>query len=112
MADIPIITLNSELISLLGFAQKSRNVDKGFQAVRHGLSRKRVAFLLLDKSLGESSLKKTMSIARQHKTPVLMVDDESKQNSLVSIAGYKILGVHKGGLATGFIKKLKQEYQW
>ncbi len=112
MKEIQYITLSSDLIGLIGFAQKARAVDKGFQAVKSGLTRGKIGFLLLDKSLGESSFKKIASIARLHKIPVFMVTDGSKQKSLSYITGYKILGVHKGGLAAGFIQKLKQEHQW
>ena len=112
MKEEQTITLNQNLISMLGFAQKARVIEKGFQAAKRGIIRGKVAFLLLDKSIGENSLKKTMSMARLHKIPVLIINEGPNQQTLFNIAGYKILGVHKGELAAGFIQKLKQEYQW
>ena len=112
MKDEQTIILNQNLISLIGFAQKARVIEKGFQATKRGIMKGKVAFLLLDKSIGDNSLKKAMSIAKLHKIPVLIVNEGPNQQSLFNIAGYKILGVHKGGLAAGFIQKLKQEYQW
>jgi len=105
------ITLNSPLASLIGFAKKSRALERGFEAVRRGMEKKKVAFVLIDETLAENSLKKITALARQFDTPVLLVQ-KGENSNLLEGTGYKILGMHPGGLAQGFVDKLKQENQW
>jgi len=111
MGKILKITLNPGLISLIGFAKKSRNLESGFEAVRRGIEKKKVAFLLLDETLADNSFKKISALAQRHDVPVLIVQKKENSN-LLNTTGYKILGMHQGGLAKGFIDKLKQESQW
>ena len=105
------ITLNSPLASLIGFAKKSRALERGFEGVRRGVEKKKVAFILVDETLAENSFKKITALARHYNTPVLIVQ-KGGDSGLYNGTGYKILGMHPGGLAKGFVDKLKQENQW
>jgi vacuolar-type H+-ATPase subunit F/Vma7 len=111
MAKIQKVTLNSGLNSLIGFARKSNVLESGYEAVRRGLEKQKIAFILLDESLAENSYKKVTNFARIYNTPVFIVL-RGENSSLVDSTGYKILGLHQGGLAKGFIEKLRQENQW
>jgi ribosomal protein L7Ae-like RNA K-turn-binding protein len=102
------VTLNSGLNSLIGFARKSRALESGYEAVRRGLEKQKIAFILLDESLAESSYKKVINFARIYNIPVFIVL-RGENSSLADSTGYKILGMHHGGLAKGFIDKLRQE---
>ena len=105
------IVLNSGLVSLIGFARRSHNLESGFEAVRRGIEKRKIAFVLVDESLAENSFKKIISIARRFDTLVLIAQ-KSEDTNLRDTMGYKILGIHQGELAKGFIDKLKQENQW
>lgn len=104
------IELNSKLSGLLGFAQKSRAIESGFEAVRRGIVKGKIAFVLVDESLAQNSFKKISLIAKRHHTPMMIVKS-TRYGGLVNMAGYKIVGMHQGQLAKGFIDKLKQENQ-
>ncbi len=106
------IALNPRLVSLIGFAKKSRNLDSGFEAVRRGIVKKKIAVVLLDELLGESSLKKMLSLSRRNKIPAITVIKSDTTESLFEITGNKIIGFRHGSLAAGFLEKLKQECQW
>jgi len=106
------IVLSLQLVSLIGFAKKSRNLDSGFEAVRRGILKKKIAVVLLDELLGESSLKKMLSFSRRNKIPVITVKKSAATASLFEITGNKIVGFRHGSLAAGFLEKLKQEYRW
>lgn len=111
MSRVLKITLNPALISLIGFAKKSHHLESGFEAVRRGIEKKKIVFLLLDETLADNSFKKISALARHHDIPILVVQKSAGSN-LLDTTGYKILGMHQGGLAKGFIDKLKQESQW
>ncbi len=106
------IVLNPQLVSLIGFAKKSRNLDSGFEAVRRGILKNKIAVVLLDDLLGESSFKKILSLSRRNKIPLIIVKESAVTKRLSEVTGNKIVGFRHGSLATGFLEKLKQEYRW
>ena len=106
------IQLYGKLIGIIGFARKSAAADIGFEAVRRSLLQGKAAFVLVDHSLTENSLKKIVAIAEHRQTPVFRVQKNQDGIDLVGISGYKMLSIHPGGLAKGFIDKLTQELRW
>ncbi len=107
MEKIQTIVLDPALAALLGFARKARQVEAGFEAVRRGIEKQKIAFVLVDDSLAENSFKKILAAARQRQTPLLRVR-KGEDISLLKISGNKILGLHHGGLAKGFWDKLNR----
>lgn len=99
--------MDPALAALLGFARKARQLEAGFEAVRRGIEKHKIAFVLVDDSLAENSFKKIFAAARQHQTPLLRVR-KGETVGLFKISGNKILGLHHGGLAKGFLDKLNR----
>lgn len=111
MVKIQKIILSAGLNSLLGFAKKSHALVFGYEALRRGLEKYNIAFILLDESLAENSFKKIKNFARMYNIQIYVVQ-QGENSTLATFAGYKILGMRQGSLAKGFIDKLRQENQW
>ncbi len=103
------IVLDAHLSGLLGFALKARQAATGLDAVKRGVKRKKIAFILCDSTLGKNSFKKVMTIARMSEIPVFIVDATDTENKLLHLSGYKIIGIEQGSFAQGFLKYLRQE---
>lgn len=106
------IQLDGKQTGIIGFARKAAAADAGFEAVRRSVLQGKAAFILVDHSLTENSLKKIVAIAGPRQTPVFRVQKNQDGIDLVGLSGYKILSLHPGGLAKGFIDTLTQESRW
>ena len=110
--EIRKIILNDRMAGYIGLARRSRAVDQGYESVRRGVLQAHLAFILIDESITENSIKKVRSLIRHSPTKLMMVCKDEHEKSLFTLTGYKILGMHRGGLANGFMDQLKQENQW
>lgn len=98
--------------ALIGFALKAGQVVKGFSAVQRSILQQKIQIVLIDATLGKSSVNKIRSACRRGRTPAFVVQ-RSGDHQLSDISGgIKILGLRRGNIAAGFVDKLKQEYQW
>jgi len=106
MADFEKINFNENLISLLSFAYKARQLELGMEAVRRSLSRNKIGLILLSVTVGKDSLKKIKILIKEYKVPVFLFDENQLWAKLVPLQGYKIIGVHRGGFVKGFLQKI------
>ncbi|RMF56508.1 MAG: hypothetical protein D6748_13295 [Calditrichaeota bacterium] len=109
--NVPHHFLDSHLKGLLGFALKSRTAVCGYESVRRNCVKQKVALVLIDETLGESSLKKILKITVNERIPVCIIQSQSDSSSLLSLTGYKIIGFQRGELVKEFLKYLSQESQ-
>lgn len=109
MARIQQIELKEKLITLLGFAKKSRQLICGYEGVRRGVSRNTIVFIVIDNELAEHTKEKIHHLARRQGIPVYSAKPIKNGVKLVDTTGYKVVGMSRGGLADGFMSTLKQE---
>ncbi len=112
MNELLTISLDRQLTGLIGLALRSSTAACGFEASKRAITKGKGAFILVDQALGINSLKKILALANRQEKPVFAVEKNENSDDLLSVSGYKIVTIFQGGVAKGFIDKLKQERKW
>lgn len=108
MERIQEIAINSRQKSLIDFALKSRTIACGYEAVKQAIRKGRAAVVLLSPDISENSLKKISSLTEPKNISIFMVRIDENMNLSILTDRYKVIALHEGGIAKGFMQNTEQ----
>ncbi len=99
--------ISDQTVALIGFALKSRQVVKGYEAVRRALQRNKLALVLVSSKISKNGLEKIENLLKEEKISLYQTSSDTDWEKLWGVYDYKIMGFLKGKLGSKISENLK-----
>jgi ribosomal protein L7Ae-like RNA K-turn-binding protein len=100
-----ISTLDKKTEAIIGFAIKSRQVAKGYEAVRRAIDKKKLSVIIIDNNLSSKTYNKLNNKIRNANIPLIRTSDQMDWKKIWGIDSKKILGILKGEIGNKLLHK-------
>jgi ribosomal protein L7Ae-like RNA K-turn-binding protein len=97
--------LDKKTETIIGFAIKSRQVAKGFEAVRRAIDKKKLSVIIIDNDLSVKTYNKLNNKIRNENIPLIRTPGQMDWKKTWGIDSKKILGILKGEIGNKLLHK-------
>jgi predicted RNA-binding protein YlxR (DUF448 family) len=97
----------SSMETLIGFANRSRNLIKGITGIVEGVEKKKIKLLILDPETKATTRKRIESIGRKQNIPLIVYSGERSLSDILGKANCRCIGITDDQFARSILKQME-----
>ncbi len=101
------LNLNKKIITLIGFAIRSRQIVIGFEAVKKSINKKKLALILVNNKISMNTYNKIRNTLDNSDIPLIITDAQVNWEKCWGIRRHKLLGIINGIIGNNIMQQLK-----